>query len=260
MSQRVQTGGLQVAEVLYNFVNNQVIPGTGVTEDQFWSGLDAIVHDLAPKNRELLAKRDAIQEQIDAWHRERQGQALDFPAYKSFLQEIGYLLPEGEDFSATTSNVDPEMATMAGPQLVVPVMNARFALNAANAAGAVCTMLFMVPMRFPMTTAPNAQAVTIRPGVQKSLNLPATSLMKQRLWQMAVTRILPVTLFTTASWSSPLQMVLKPACKTKLSWPATTASQAHRQRFCWDTTACTLRSRSTVTARSDQAMPLASVI
>ncbi|WP_432471717.1 malate synthase G [Amphritea sp. HPY] len=133
MSQRVQTGGLQVAEVLFNFVNNQVIPGTGVTEDQFWSGLDAIVHDLAPKNRELLAKRDAIQEQIDAWHRERQGQTFDFSAYKAFLQEISYLLPEGEDFSATTSNVDPEMATMAGPQLVVPVMNARFALNAANA-------------------------------------------------------------------------------------------------------------------------------
>ncbi|MBN0986238.1 malate synthase G [Amphritea pacifica] len=133
MSQRIQTGGLQVAEALYNFVNQQVIPGTGVTEEQFWSGLDAIVHDLAPKNRALLAKRDAIQEQIDSWHRENRTNGFDFSAYKSFLQEIGYLLPEGEDFSATTSNVDPEMATMAGPQLVVPVMNARFALNAANA-------------------------------------------------------------------------------------------------------------------------------
>ena len=133
MSQRVQTGGLQVAEVLYNFVNDKVIPGTGVSQEQFWAGLDGIVHDLAPKNRELLAKRDAIQEQIDTWHRANRDQGFDFTAYKSFLQEIGYLLPEGEDFSATTSNVDPEMATMAGPQLVVPVMNARFALNAANA-------------------------------------------------------------------------------------------------------------------------------
>ncbi|BBB24875.1 malate synthase G [Amphritea japonica] len=133
MSQRIQAGGLQVAEVLYNFVNQQVIPGTGVTEEQFWSGLDAIVHDLAPKNRALLAKRDAIQEQIDSWHRENRASGFDFAAYKAFLQEINYLLPEGEDFSATTSNVDPEMATMAGPQLVVPVMNARFALNAANA-------------------------------------------------------------------------------------------------------------------------------
>ncbi|MBU2965697.1 malate synthase G [Amphritea sp. 2_MG-2023] len=133
MSQRIQTGGLQVAEVLYNFVNQQVIPGTGVTEEQFWSGLDAIVHDLAPENRALLAKRDAIQEQIDNWHRENRANGFDLATYKAFLQEIGYLLPEGEDFSATTSNVDPEMATMAGPQLVVPVMNARFALNAANA-------------------------------------------------------------------------------------------------------------------------------
>ncbi|GGK64286.1 malate synthase G [Amphritea balenae] len=133
MSQRVQTGGLQVAEVLYNFVNDKVIPGTGVSQEQFWAGLDGIVHDLAPKNRELLAKRDTIQEQIDTWHRANRDQGFDFAAYKSFLQEIGYLLPEGEDFAATTSNVDPEMATMAGPQLVVPVMNARFALNAANA-------------------------------------------------------------------------------------------------------------------------------
>lgn len=133
MSQRVQSGGLQVAQALYDFVNNEALPGTGVTSEQFWSGFDAIVHDLAPKNRQLLTKRDAIQEQIDAWHRERQGQAFDLEAYKAFLTEIDYLLPEGEDFEASTANVDPEMATMAGPQLVVPVMNARFALNAANA-------------------------------------------------------------------------------------------------------------------------------
>ncbi len=133
MSLRVKTGGLDVAQVLYDFINTEALPGTGISEQQFWSQLDAIVHDLAPKNRALLAKRDAIQEQIDAWHRAHRGAAFDFAAYKAFLQEIGYLLPEGEDFSATTSNVDPEMATMAGPQLVVPVMNARFALNAANA-------------------------------------------------------------------------------------------------------------------------------
>ncbi|MFW1676520.1 malate synthase G [Pontibacter sp. JAM-7] len=133
MSQRVTSGGLQVAQALYDFVNNEALPGTGVTSEQFWSGFDAIVHELAPRNRELLTKRDAIQAQVDEWHRARKGQAFDLAAYKSFLTEIGYLLPEGEDFTATTANVDPEMATMAGPQLVVPVMNARFALNAANA-------------------------------------------------------------------------------------------------------------------------------
>ncbi|WP_151705203.1 malate synthase G [Nitrincola alkalilacustris] len=133
MNQRVQIGGLQVAENLYNFINNEALPGTGIEPQKFWSEFDAIVHDLAPRNRELLSKRDTIQAQIDAWHQARKGQAFDLASYKSFLTEIGYLLPEGEDFSATTSNVDPEMATLAGPQLVVPVMNARYALNAANA-------------------------------------------------------------------------------------------------------------------------------
>ena len=133
MTDRIKVGGLQVAKVLYDFVNNEAIPGTGVTAEQFWSGADAVIHDLAPKNRALLAKRDAIQAQIDAWHQARAGQAHDAVAYKSFLQEIGYLLPEPADFKITTENVDDEIARMAGPQLVVPVMNARFALNASNA-------------------------------------------------------------------------------------------------------------------------------
>ncbi len=133
MTQRVKVGDLDVAKVLYDFINERALPGTEVSQDQFWSKLDAIVHDLAPRNRELLAKRETIQAQIDTWHKANRDNGFDFAAYKAFLQEIGYLLPEGEDFSATTSNVDPEMATMAGPQLVVPIMNARFAINAANA-------------------------------------------------------------------------------------------------------------------------------
>ena len=133
MTDRVQVGGLQVAKVLFDFVNNEAIPGTGVSAEQFWTGADAVIHDLAPKNRALLAKRDAIQAQIDGWHQARAGQTHDAVAYKAFLQEIGYLLPEPADFSITTENVDEEIATMAGPQLVVPVMNARFALNASNA-------------------------------------------------------------------------------------------------------------------------------
>ncbi|SUD61944.1 malate synthase G [Ectopseudomonas oleovorans] len=133
MTERVQVGGLQVAKVLYDFVNNEAIPGTGIAADQFWAGAAAVIKDLAPKNRALLAKRDELQAQIDAWHQARQGQAHDAAAYKAFLQEIGYLLPEPEDFHATTTNVDEEIARLAGPQLVVPVMNARFALNASNA-------------------------------------------------------------------------------------------------------------------------------
>ena len=133
MTERVQVGGLQVAKALYDFVTNEAIPGTGVSADQFWAGADSVIHDLAPKNRALLAKRDDFQAKIDAWHQARAGQGHDAVAYKAFLQEIGYLLPEPEDFLATTENVDDEIARMAGPQLVVPVMNARFALNAANA-------------------------------------------------------------------------------------------------------------------------------
>lgn len=133
MTEHVQVGGLQVAKVLFDFVNNEAIPGTGLTADAFWAGADKVIHDLAPKNKALLAKRDDFQARIDAWHQARAGQAHDSVAYKAFLQDIGYLLPEAADFQATTQNVDDEIARMAGPQLVVPVMNARFALNASNA-------------------------------------------------------------------------------------------------------------------------------
>ncbi|KKA06107.1 malate synthase [Pseudomonas ogarae] len=133
MTEHVQVGGLQVAKVLFDFVNNEAIPETGLTADAFWAGADKVIHDLAPKNKALLAKRDDFQARIDAWHQARAGQAHDAVAYKAFLQDIGYLLPEAADFQATTQNVDDEIARMAGPQLVVPVMNARFALNASNA-------------------------------------------------------------------------------------------------------------------------------
>ena len=133
MTGYVQKGGIQVAQALYDFVNEKAIPGTGIDAEAFWAGFDALVNDLAPKNKALLAKRDDLQAKIDAYHTERKGQPHNAAEYKAFLQEIGYLLPEGEAFEATTANVEPEIATMAGPQLVVPVMNARFALNAANA-------------------------------------------------------------------------------------------------------------------------------
>ncbi|WP_332846960.1 malate synthase G [Pseudomonas lactucae] len=133
MTEHVQVGGLQVAKVLFDFVNNEAIPGSGITADQFWAGADKVIHDLAPKNKALLAKRDDFQARIDTWHQTHASQAHDPAAYKAFLQDIGYLLPEAADFLASTQNVDDEIARMAGPQLVVPVMNARFALNASNA-------------------------------------------------------------------------------------------------------------------------------
>ena len=133
MTTRIQKHGLQVATSLQQMIETEALPGTGVSADQFWKGLSELVHTLGPKNRALLARRDQLQSTIDAWHVARQGQPHDAAAYRAFLVEIGYLVPEGPDFQAETRNVDPEIATIPGPQLVVPVMNARYALNAANA-------------------------------------------------------------------------------------------------------------------------------
>jgi malate synthase len=132
LTNRIEIAGLRVAGELYTFVADEALPGTGIGEIAFWKGFAAIVNDLAPRNRALLAGRDELQARLDAWYAAN-GAPADMAAYKSFLTEIGYLVPEGPDFTVTTQNVDPEIAQVAGPQLVVPVMNARYALNAANA-------------------------------------------------------------------------------------------------------------------------------
>ncbi|MDX1346335.1 MAG: malate synthase G, partial [Sedimenticolaceae bacterium] len=132
MSNRVSIGNLEIARELHDLVAGEIAPGTGVEPAHFWQAFESIIADLGPKNRALLERRDAIQARLDTWHREHRDH-FDFAAYKDFLVEIGYLLPEGEDFTIETRNVDPEISTVAGPQLVVPVNNARYALNAANA-------------------------------------------------------------------------------------------------------------------------------
>ncbi len=126
-------GGIAIAAPLYEFCVGEALPGTGVAVENFWAGLASIVADLAPRHAELLEVRETLQSLIDGWHRERAGEPFDADAYRAFLEDIGYLLPEGSPFTIDPTNVDPEVATIAGPQLVVPVMNARYALNAANA-------------------------------------------------------------------------------------------------------------------------------
>jgi malate synthase len=131
--ERVSVAGLKVAKILHDFVVNEVIPGSGIEAAAFWQGLDRIVHRFGPVNRALLQRRDALQAQIDDWYRGRRGRTFDETADKTFLEEIGYLVPEGPAFAVDTANVDDEIAAVAGPQLVVPISNARYALNAANA-------------------------------------------------------------------------------------------------------------------------------
>ena len=126
-------GKLSVADELLKFVNNELLPGTNINQENFWSGFDKAVHELAPINKRLLSFRDEIQKKIDKWHIDNKGKEFNTKAYRSFLEEIGYLVKEGEKFSIETKNVDSEICSIAGPQLVVPVMNARYSLNAANA-------------------------------------------------------------------------------------------------------------------------------
>jgi malate synthase len=133
MTDRVTVGNLRVAKVLHDFVTNEALSGTGLDPESFWAGVDKVVTDLAPKNQELLARRNDLQAQIDKWHRQRVIGPFDPAEYQAFLTEIGYLQPEPADFTITTSGVDAEITTTAGPQLVVPILNARFALNASNA-------------------------------------------------------------------------------------------------------------------------------
>jgi malate synthase len=133
MTARTSIYKLQVATNLYDFIDKQVLPGTGVSSVTFWKGFDALVQDLAPKNKALLAERDRLQRELDQWHSAHPGPVSDMAAYQAFLTKIGYLVPVPAKVKATTANVDAELATQAGPQLVVPILNARYALNAANA-------------------------------------------------------------------------------------------------------------------------------
>jgi len=129
----ISLGKLSIDSKLLDFVNNELLPNTGVTKENFWIGLDKCVHELAPKNRKLLEFRENLQKKIDIWHKDRKGEKINIKEYANFLEKIGYLKKEGKNFQIETKNVDSEISSIAGPQLVVPVMNARYALNAANA-------------------------------------------------------------------------------------------------------------------------------
>ena len=129
----INTENLSISEDLYNFVNKEAIPGTDIKQDKFWKGLSKVSHELNLKNIELLRIRKKLQMDIDRWHLENYEKEFNLNEYKKYLEKIGYLVNEGPDFTIKTENVDEEITVIAGPQLVVPIMNARYALNAANA-------------------------------------------------------------------------------------------------------------------------------
>lgn len=163
MTQRIERHGLQVAAILDDLITQEVFPGTGLEADKFWRGFGEIVAELGPRNQQLLEERETMQTQMDDWHKESAGRSVDLPAYKRFLAEIGYWVTEQGEVQVTTSNVDPEIAAIAGPQLVVPVTNARFALNAANARwGSLYDALYGTDVIAPTENLPAAGYDAVR--------------------------------------------------------------------------------------------------
>ena len=156
----VQTGRLSVAQPLHAFVECEALPGTGISTAAFWSGLADLVHDFGERNQQLLEVRDGLQARIDAYHAGRIGESPNLSDYESFLREVGYLLPRIDEFTIRTRNVDEEIAHIAGPQLVVPLSNARYALNAANARWGSLYDALMALTLFQRMAAPRAQAHT----------------------------------------------------------------------------------------------------
>ncbi len=191
MIERIDVGGLRVAKPLYDLVKNEIAPGTGIDPDAFWTSFGQIVRDLTPRNRELLAKRDALQARIDEWHEQNPGPAADPAAYRAFLEEIGYLVPEGDDFAIGTENVDAEIAQVAGPQLVVPVSIPRYALNAANARwGSLYDALYGTDV-MPEDGGAQKAAPTTRCAAPRSSRTRAISSTRRSPWPPVATQTSP---------------------------------------------------------------------
>lgn len=198
MTQRIEHHGLQVAANLNQFIEQEALPGTGLDAASFWQGFSALVHDLAPKNRALLAERDRLQAELDAWHRAHPGPIADPAAYRKFLEDIGYLLPQPAQVRATTENVDTEISQQAGPQLVVPVSNPRYALNAANARwGSLYDALYGTDA-IPATPGDDGKGYNPERGRAVIARARAFSIRPRR-WRRARTPTPPATPSTMAS-------------------------------------------------------------
>ena len=216
-NERVREGGLRIARVFHHFVEHELLPEIGFKSDEFWQGLEAIVASLTPTNRALLARRDELQEAIDKWHDGRPGSDWSHDEYVDFLKSIGYLQDAGEPFSIETENVDAEIAETAGPQLVVPVSNARFAVNAVRRTGRavlVVTTPRAVPRLFAMQ--PRFWIVQFRSQTSVTRTLIRTALIDP----VAATRLLPLwptairysSAMQRSSWGSRRRVINRPTC------------------------------------------------
>ncbi len=245
MTDRVSVGNLRIARVLYDFVNKEALPGTDIDPDSFWAGVDKVVTDLTPQNQDLLNRRDELQAQIDRWHKQRVIAPVDVDAYREFLTEIGYLQPEPEDFTITTSGVDDEIKTMAGPQLVVPVLNARFALNAANARwGSLYDALY------------GTDAIPEKDGAEKGSGY--NKVRGDKVIAYARKFLDGAVPLSSGSWSNATGITVedgrlagRPARRVRAvpgarrPWAVRRVHRrgsARRRRCCWSTTVCTSRS------------------
>ena len=247
MTARTNVHGLQIATELHRFIEEKVLPATGVASDVFWKGFDALVSEFAPKNVALLAERDRLQTEMDKWHKAHPGPIADMPAYRAFLES--HRLPaclEPKDVKATTTNVDAELALQAGPQLVVPILNARYALNAANARWGSPLRRALRHRRDPRNRRRRKAArATTRRAARRSSPSPATLL--DQAAPLANGSHADATGYKVEHGQLvvALQERQHRAARTPRSSSATRAMPPRRHRCCSSTTACTSKSRST---------------
>jgi malate synthase len=250
MTDMIRHGELEIARALHDFVNSEALPGTGVSPDHFWAGAERIINAFAPKARALVAERAALQAAIDDWHKARRGEPHDPEQYRTFLADIGYLVPEGEDFSVTTADVDDEIALIAGPQLVVPMSNPRYALNAANARwGSLYDALY------------GTDAIAETDGAERGKAFNPKRAEKVVAWAKAfLDDAVPVfggshgevlRAISSRTPGSSLRSTAdrRPGSSSPVSSRAMSARRLRPAPFFWSTTACISRSLSTGTTR-----------